>query len=278
MKASTLEIIRKVLLAAVLVCLVVSFALPGCSLRSCSLSGCSSDSRPSSSAPSASVTEDFGDFKWPTTGLATLIPEPDSSSETKYGEIASESSRYLHIYIGNVTPEQYATNVEACLAAGFAVDYSKGKTSFYANNEAGYHISASYDTDDAYMSISVDAPKESSSSSAAGASLAAEAAPPAEAPVPAAETSAPAAAPADGIRPEFRASVDSYEAFINEYTESGNPVSMLADYTRFMGQYADTMSKLDAMDEGEMSPQELQYFTDASNRINQRLLSTAGAM
>lgn len=89
-------------------------------------------------------------------------------------------------------------------------------------------------------------------------------------------------ADASGIRPEFKAAMDSYEkffdeycAFMKKYKESNNASSMLADYTKYMAQYADMMAKLDAVDENELSSEEALYYAEVSNRISSKLLDVA---
>lgn len=87
---------------------------------------------------------------------------------------------------------------------------------------------------------------------------------------------------ASGIRPEFKAAMDSYEkffdeycAFMKKYKESNNASSMLADYTKYMAQYTDMMAKLDAVDENELSSEEALYYAEVSNRISSKLLEVA---
>ena len=82
------------------------------------------------------------------------------------------------------------------------------------------------------------------------------------------------------IRPEFKSTMDSYEAFFDEYcrfikkyTQSGYPMDMLSDYMRFMSRYADCMAKLEAMDDGTLSDAELVYYTEVMLRISQKLAS-----
>jgi hypothetical protein len=89
-------------------------------------------------------------------------------------------------------------------------------------------------------------------------------------------------ADASGIRPEFKAAMDSYEkffdeycAFMKKYKESNDASSMLADYTKYMAQYADTMAKLDAIDEKELSTEEAVYYAEVSARITSKLAEVA---
>lgn len=94
-----------------------------------------------------------------------------------------------------------------------------------------------------------------------------------------AEPSQPAAETADGIRPEFKEAMDSYEVFFDDYAkfmkaymDSDNPLSMMSEYSAMMQQYSDTMDKLQDIDEGTLSDEEAKYYAEAMLRINQKLL------
>jgi len=83
----------------------------------------------------------------------------------------------------------------------------------------------------------------------------------------------------NGIRPEFKAAMDSYEAFFDEYvafmkryTASDNPLSMVSEYTEVMKQYTETMAALQAVDQSALSAEEALYYTEVVLRINQKLL------
>lgn len=103
--------------------------------------------------------------------------------------------------------------------------------------------------------------------------------PAAEEPAPAAETPAEESAPADGIRPEFREAMESYEAFFDEYVafmeavdNENTSADYLVKYYDYLAQYTETMEKLDAIDESELSPQEDILYLETMNRINVKLL------
>lgn len=266
MKLSNLTFIRFGILA-----LAILLFLIGAGVSSCS-------AQYSFSSPSKSlITEDFKDIKWPTSGVAQRLPEPES----KYGEISIDSATSFYAYIGNTTADQYDAYVEACQEAGFTVDYTKSETYYYADDEEGYQLSLVYDFEESYMTISLNAPVESSSASASSSSNQASSSSAAEAAAAAATNDAPV----DGIRPSFKEAVDSYEKFFNDYcafmekynSDPGSP-ALIADYAKFMVQYSETMDKLDQLGEEDMSSQELQYYTDALNRINAKLASTVEAM
>lgn len=84
------------------------------------------------------------------------------------------------------------------------------------------------------------------------------------------------------IDPDFKAAMDSYEAFFDEYCEfmkkynnSDDTISMMADYASYMAQYADTMEKMEAIDEDDLSDAEVMYYAEVSTRISQKLLEAA---
>lgn len=87
---------------------------------------------------------------------------------------------------------------------------------------------------------------------------------------------------ANGMRPEFKAAMDGYEAFFDEYcafmekyNSSDNPAGMLGDYMSFMSRYTETMNKLDEIGEEELNNAELAYYTEVMARISQKLLAVS---
>lgn len=89
--------------------------------------------------------------------------------------------------------------------------------------------------------------------------------------------------PASGIRPEFKEMMDSYEAFFDEYiafmakykeADGTAALSMLSDLSDYMAKYTDYMSKLDAIDQDDLSPEEALYYLEVSTRIMQKLSSS----
>lgn len=86
----------------------------------------------------------------------------------------------------------------------------------------------------------------------------------------------------DGMRPEFKEAIDSYEDFFDEYcdfmkkySESPDDLSLLGEYMEYLTQYSETMDKMDALDDGEMNDAEMKYYLEVTNRINQKLLDVA---
>lgn len=112
---------------------------------------------------------------------------------------------------------------------------------------------------------------------------------PTAAPTPAA-TAEPKAAPAPAadsgqVTPELKATLDSYEAFVDkyvvfmqEYPNHVSDVSWLGKYADMMKQLNDFNSKIDAYNavEGEMSTADLNYYIDVTTRCTQKMLKAVG--
>ena len=86
----------------------------------------------------------------------------------------------------------------------------------------------------------------------------------------------------NGIRPEFQKSMESYEAFFDEYVEFMNAfkkdssnLSMLAQYAEFMSKYEQAMLELDSIDESKLTDAENRLFLDTQLRINNKLTQAA---
>ncbi|MCD7892364.1 MAG: DUF4839 domain-containing protein [Erysipelotrichaceae bacterium] len=82
------------------------------------------------------VSKVTGTFTWPTEGLATLLPEPESN----IGTIDIDNSNFFTVYVGESSDEDISKYIDTCIKAGFDVDYSKDNTSFEAENEYGISI------------------------------------------------------------------------------------------------------------------------------------------
>lgn len=82
----------------------------------------------------------------------------------------------------------------------------------------------------------------------------------------------------EGIRPEFKEAMDSYEKFFDEYVEfmkkymdSDDAAGMMGDYADYLDKYTDTMEKMDALGEEEMSKEEALYYAEVTTRITEKL-------
>ncbi len=86
----------------------------------------------------------------------------------------------------------------------------------------------------------------------------------------------------DTIDPQFKAAMDSYEKFFDEYVaimkkynEDPTDMSILDDYIAYMGQYADVMQELEQWGKEDLNATELAYYMDVQARISKKLLEVA---
>ena len=87
---------------------------------------------------------------------------------------------------------------------------------------------------------------------------------------------------ADGISPELKEFLDSYEAFMDEYCEfmknyDESDATQLLEYASLMAKYSDFAEKAEAWDEEEMTDEELVYYVKVMNRVNEKLLEAGVA-
>lgn len=212
-----------------------------------------------------------GELVWPTMGLATTLPDPHKAK----GSIAVDSASQFTAYVGEMDKAAYDAYVAQCIEKGFDVDYSRGDTSFNAENGQGDSLHLEYQGFNT-MYVSLYAPKESSASSAASSASPEAAADPALAPEPApaaSQADAPAASDAS-----FRQAMDDYEkfmdgyiAFMEKYNSSSNPAGMAADYAKLMADYAAMTAKVEAIDEDSLTAEDYQYYTEVMARVSEKL-------
>ena len=86
----------------------------------------------------------------------------------------------------------------------------------------------------------------------------------------------------NGIRSEFKKSMESYEAFFDEYIEFMSSfkyedagLSALAKYTEFLTKYEKAMAEMDKIDESELTEAEDKLFLETQLRINNKLAEAA---
>jgi hypothetical protein len=216
-------------------------------------------------------------FTWPTTGIATLLPEPDF----KYGKVISESEDIFYIDIYFVSQDEFNDYVNECKENGFVVDYSGSDSRYSAEDENGNSLSLYYSQKNEEMSIQIAAYQEP------------EAVPETETEteetsekeeentdVQTDESEEPEQAanePENDV--DFRAWVDSYEAFMNEYVDfmveyqnsDGTDATLLTSYTEYMAKYVEFMEQTDNVNADDVSADDYAYYLEAQARIAKRL-------
>lgn len=210
-------------------------------------------------------------FHWPTSEIASQLPVPESNA----GTLELETPAGMLVKMRNISKEQYDNYVDACRERGFVVDYSRSDDSYFAYNEAGYSLMLNYVKNG--MSIEILAPEETRETEST------EETDPVETTSPTTDSETPsetttAREAVDGIRPEFKEAMDSYEAFMDEYVafmrkyeDATDKMGMLTEYSDYLVKYAEAMEKIDKLDDQEWSTAETLYFTEVMTRVNKKL-------
>lgn len=70
---------------------------------------------------------------------------------------------------------------------------------------------------------------------------------------------------------------DEYVSFMKEYENASqdNVLYMMDEYTDYLNQYTETMSKMEALDDGTLSAEEALYYAEVTNRISRKLIEAA---
>lgn len=232
-------------------------------------------------APAAALEIECKAFSWPKTNIGAKLPTPESTTGGNF--IGDDDT--LSIDVCDTNDEQYAAYIDAVLEKGFTVDYSRSDGWFSGETKDGYSVTISRDESNKdIMSISLYGPDDSSTSdtstsSDTSASNSSNS-----------SSSAGTTTKEDTKKTEdkkstssdFKSTMDSYEAFVDKYVafmekykSSGDPVSMLSDYSAMMDELNTYSTKIDSIDSGSLSASDLAYYNEVMARCTQKLASVS---
>ena len=90
------------------------------------------------------------------------------------------------------------------------------------------------------------------------------------------------AADTNGIDPDFKAAMDSYEEFMDEYVafmkkymDNPNDVGLLVDYADYVRKYAEFVEDFEKWENEEMNAAETAYYIEVQGRVSKKLLEVA---
>ncbi len=204
--------------------------------------------------------EEMDEFEWPTNGLGAML----SATKSTWGDISCDNSETFIVHVGNMTIDDYNDYVNSCVDKGFTVDHSKDDEYYSAKNADGYQLSLRY-LGFNRIEIALRAP---------------------EANITAPSTDPPETTPTENspvsdskIDPDFKAAMDAYESFMNEYVafmkkyqENPSDLSILAEYAVFMGKYAEYVEAFEKWEDEDLNAAELAYYIDVQARVSKLLL------
>lgn len=246
-------------------------------------------------------------YSWPTAGIATLLPQPKS----EYGEIDYDSEDYFSIVVYDVSQNAFNEYTDSCKEKGFTVDYKGSSFDYSAEDPAGNSLQLFYSEGKKELDISVrayeeqpeqdvtenntdsvteaasteEAVEESTEGTAeesSGESTEGTAGESSEESIEQSDAESPQESKAESeVQNDagFRAWVDSYEEFMNEYVDfmkkydesDGTDLSWLSDYATMVSKYTEYIEKTDEIDEDELSAEDWAYYMEAEARILKKL-------
>lgn len=225
---------------------------------------------------------EMNNIQWPTSELAKLLPVPKST----VGKFSTDTSDRLYVYVGNTSIEDYNTYVNECSQTGFSVDYDKSEKYYNAKDSNGNKLSLHYIGGNT-MTIEITkaetetTPTSTDTTQPTTAETTSQNTPETKIEAPK-ETSTKLV---NGMRPEFKEAMDSYEKFMTEYCDfmkkyadsNGNDLTLLAvDYAEYMSNYSKFVSDFEKWNsDTEMNNTEMAYYIDVQARINKKLLEVS---
>lgn len=95
-------------------------------------------------------------------------------------------------------------------------------------------------------------------------------------------TEKPTEPKSDKIDADFKAAMDAYESFMDDYVDfmkkyQKNPtdLSLLTDYAKFMSKYADFVEDFEKWEDEDLNAAETAYYIDVQGRVTKKLLEVA---
>lgn len=222
-----------------------------------------------------------------------MLPAPKSTT----GLIDNDSSKWLKVYIGDTTQDQYESYVSSCQEKGFTENYDNGtdyknRPYYRAENSEGYRLELEYHKEDEAndyhplkdtMTIELQTPREKETEPQTEKPTEKPTQKPTQAPAKESESSeskqeSKSDTDSGSVSPSFKETMDSYETFfdsyiefMNKYKENPSDLSLLSEYADYMSKYSDYMSKLSAIDTKNLSAADLAYYTEVHARILKKI-------
>lgn len=219
--------------------------------------GCGSDS------------EEYTTITWATSGIGSLAPKPKSTK----GKISIDSEDSYQATISEVSVDDFKSYVNDCKKKGFDVDYSSVDGMYTAKDKKGYDLSVYYQDDEETMDIIINAPEQETTVATK---------PKTTKPKTTKKTTSKKSNSSSGVNADFKATMDSYEEFFNDYVDfmkkyknSTDITSMASDYADYMTKYSDMMQKLNDIKSEDLSTADLAYYNEVNARITKKLAEVA---
>lgn len=205
-------------------------------------------------------------LNWPTTGLATKLPTPKSTT----GKIVIDSVDTFSVDVSNITKDDFKAYIEACKGKGFVEDYYASDARYDAKDKEGYDLSLYYDDKKQVMDIHLNSPKDETKNTETK-KIETEKATEATKEKP---TETAKSDNAGTVTPSFKELMDSYEEFVKEYVDfmkryadSDDITGMLTEYQEYITKLQEWEKKVEDYKSNDLTLADLDYYAQVNERI-----------
>lgn len=209
------------------------------------------------------------DISWPSKGVGSTLPSPDSLT----GEIISESDTTFIAYITNTDKSEYNEYVSKILNTKYSVDYDKKDEYFYGKDSKSDKKYTSVvlkywgnktmivkieknDFSDLYDDEDEEEDEDETDSSSKSSSVS-------------------DSTDFRDMMDEYEDFVDDYVSFMEKYKNSKNTSEMISDYSQWVEDYGEWINEIDDIDVDELSSSDYDYYVEVTSRCLDKI-SDAG--
>ncbi len=210
--------------------------------------------------------EELGTLEWPENGLGSVLPTPSST----IGKVERDDSDYFSVKIGDMSLDDFSDYIKECEETGFNIDYSKSEGYYSAKNKDNQKVYVKYSGFNTVEITTEIVGNEKTTEDS-------------EEDVKDENNQTDDSQYIDGMRPEFKEAMDSYEEFMDEYVvfmkkyanSDGTDMSIYSDYANYMSKYAKFVEDFEKWEDEQMNTAETAYYIQVQNRVSQKLLEIA---
>jgi hypothetical protein len=210
-----------------------------------------------------SETEQYEEFTWPSEGITSMLPVPESTT----GKIYTMDEQILTVYVSNTYATNFRKYIRECQTMGFDVDVTSNESRYSAYNENGTHLVLSFDATDFVMRIDLTVSKQDQQHEN-------------ETVQTPDEESVQVVAQSEDVN-DFQNDMDNYEDFFLEYCNfmrsydaSEATQNMKKQYNSYQSEKQEKLNALDEIGQSDLSEEKQEIYDTAMKHIN-RLIEMA---
>lgn len=199
---------------------------------------------------------------WPDSGIAKLLPEPESSN----GYIYNSSNDYFSCYVTKTNEDAFNDYINQCKEKGFNEETNFSSTRFESKDKSSNKLTISFSKDKNEMDITLGTKAYFDDLDAKNKAFN-------EKYKSQGNNNSTNTSDLKSFLDSYEQFVDKYMDFMKKYKDSGFSPSMLKDYNDLLAQLNDFNTKISTWDakKSSMSAQDLAYYTEVMTRCAQKL-------